>query len=247
MAFYTFSGAHVDHMVVIGENFVMEETRAQQDEAIFMACLEIVKRLEACLPEKVEAAKTSWKAKLPFLTASLRECLLYRVAELGLSSCNVIKVGQRVSAAVLIRALLEAVALLVLLDQRVKEAVEIGKIEELNRLVKSGLVGSKNNMTPIEAHNVLTLLKHVTKRYDGFKTLYLDLSEIAHPNWGGLLGAYGKLNEAERSYKLEKSKLPLPMLLLPLRAGLGTFLDTYNSMVPYLHKLVDVCDQALEK
>ena len=222
-----------------------KETR--EDEAIFMACLEIVKRLEVSLPEKVEAAKTSWKAKLPFLTASLRECLLYRVAELGRSSCNAINAGQRVSAAVLIRALLEGVALIVLLDQRIKEAVELGKIEALNGLVKSGLVGCKNNMTPIEAPNVLTVLKHVTKKYEGFERLYLDLSEIAHPNWGGLLGAYGKLNEIERSYNLEKSKLPLPMLLLPLRAGLETFLYNYDSMVPYLHKLVDICDEALEK
>ena len=61
------------------------------------------------------------------------------------------------------------------------------------------------------------------------------------------MGAYGKLSETERSCKLENSKLPIPMLLLPLRAGLETFLYTYNLMVPYLHKLIDVCDQVTRK
>src|SRR5688500_2954030 len=129
----------------------MASSWTKENKLNFTACLELVKRLKTSLPAKVEAAKTSWKAKLPFFTATLRECLLYRVAELGLSACNLIKGGELVSAAVLIRALLEAVALLVLLDQRVREALESGKIQELDRLVSSGLVGCKNGMTPVEA------------------------------------------------------------------------------------------------
>jgi hypothetical protein len=217
----------------------------KEDKLNFSACLELVERLRASLPPNVEAVRTSWKAKLPFFTATLRECLLYRVAELGLSACNLVKGGELVSAAVLIRALLESVALLVLLDQRVREAVESGKIQDLDKLVSSGLVGCKNGMTPVEALNVLTILKHAAKRYDGLEQLYQQLSEMAHPNWGGLLGAYGTLNEAERLYQLSKTKLPLPMLLLPLRAGLEVFIHTYNSMEPHLHQLVDVCDNSL--
>lgn len=217
----------------------------EQDNGDFTACLQAMRQLEASLPESVAAAKTSWKAKLPFFTTCLRECLLYRATELGRSACASIKDGELVSGAVLIRALLEAVALLVLLDQRVKEAVESGKIQELDTLVSSGLVGCKNNMTLVEAVNVLTVLKHVTKRYDGFEQIYKDLSEMAHPNWGGLLGAYGTLNKTERTYQLSQSKIPLPRLLLPLRIGLEVFLHTYNSMVPFLHQLVDVCDGAL--
>ena len=121
------------------------------------------------------------------------------------------------------------------------------RVGDLESLVSRGLVGCKNDVTPIEAINVLTILKHVTKQYDGFEQRYKELSEIAHPNWGGLLGAYAILNEEARLYDLQRSKLPLVMLLLPFRAALEVFYHTYNEMVPFLHQLVDVADGTLAK
>ena len=220
---------------------------SDEEKQSFAVALQVLGRLQASLPNKVEAAKTSRKAKLPFFTACLRECLLYRVVELGQSTCDEIKAERLVSSAVLIRALLEAVALIILLDQRIREAVGSSRVEYLESLVSRGLVGCKNDVTPIEAINVLTILKHVTKQYDGFEQIYKELSEIAHPNWGGLLGAYGILNEEERLYELQRSKLPLAMVILPFRAALEIFHHAYNTMVPFLHQLVDVADGALAK
>lgn len=217
-----------------------------EDERNFAEALKILAQFKASLPGRVEAAKTSHKAKLPFFAACLRECLLYRVTELGQSACDATKDGKLVSAAILTRAVLETVALLVLLDQRVREAVaESRQIKALDDLVSRALVGCRNKATPLEAINIRTILEHATKRYDGLAQIYDDLSEIAHPNWGGLLGAYGTLNEDDRLYELGESKVPLPMILIALNIALQVFDHTYNPMVPFLHQLVDVCDQAL--
>ena len=147
--------------------------------------------------------------------------------------------------AVLVRALLEAVALIVLLDQRVRETIESGDIQKLDDLVSRASVGCRNKVTPLEAINVRTILEHATKKYEGLGDVYDELSEIAHPNWGGLLRAYGTLNTEERLYELGMSKTPLPILLIALNGALQVFQYTYNGMVPSLHKLVEVCDKAL--
>lgn len=216
-----------------------------EDEQNFAVSTNVIAELKASLPAKVEAAKTSQKAKLPFFTTCLRECLLYRITELGESACKTIRAGELVSGAVLVRALLEAVALIVLLDQRVRETIESGDIQKLEDLVSRASVGCRNKMTPLEAINVRTILEHATKKYEGLGEVYDELSEIAHPNWGGLLGAYGTLNTEERLYELGMSKTPLPILLIALNGALQVFQYTYNGMVPSLHKLVEVCDKAL--
>jgi hypothetical protein len=217
-----------------------------EDEQNFAVSTKVLTELKASLPAKVEATKSSQKAKLPFFTTCLRECLLFRITELGESACNTIKAGELVSGAVLVRALLEAVALTVLLDQRVRETIESGDIQKLDDLVSRSLVGCKNKVTPLEAINVRTILEHATKKYEGLGDLYDELSEIAHPNWGGLLGAYGTLNSDERLYELGMSKIPPPMLLIALNGALQVFQYTYNGMVPSLHKLVEVCDKTLD-
>lgn len=203
-------------------------------------------QMRVSLPGKVEATKTSRKAKLPFFTVCLRECLLFRIVELGEAACKLIRAGELVAAAILIRALLESVALIVLLDQRVKNVIENGEITALDDLVSRSLVGCRNQATPLEAINVKTILGHASKKVEGMERVYDELSEIAHPNWGGLLGAYGTLKEESRSYELGMSKVPLPMLLIALSAGLQVFEAIYNQMVPFLHQLVDACDKELD-
>ncbi len=216
-----------------------------EDEQSFALSISALAQLKVSLPAKVEAAKSSRKAKLPFFTTCLRECLLFRITELGESACRTIKAGELVSGAVLVRALLEAVALIVLLDQRVRETIESGDIQTLDDLVSRSLVGCRNKAIPLEAINVRTILGHATKKYEGLSKVYDELSEIAHPHWGGLLGAYGTLNVDERLYELSMGKTPLPMLLIALNSALQVVHDIYNGMVPSLHNLVEVCDKSL--
>ena len=45
-----------------------------EDEQNFVLATNVLAGLKASLPAKVEAAKTSQKAKLPFFTTCLREC-----------------------------------------------------------------------------------------------------------------------------------------------------------------------------
>ena len=95
---------------------------SEEEKQSFAASLQVLGDLQASLPSKIEAAKTSRKAKLPFFTACLRECLLYRVVELGQSTCDEIKAERLVSSAVLIRALLEAVALINIIGSKDKRS-----------------------------------------------------------------------------------------------------------------------------
>ena len=85
-----------------------------ENEQNFAVSTKVLTELKASLPAKVEATKTSQKAKLPFFTTCLQ------------------KLGSWCLEQFLYCALLEAVALIVLLDQRVREAIVSGDMQKLD-------------------------------------------------------------------------------------------------------------------
>ena len=108
-------------------------------------------------------------------------------------------------------------------------------------------MGARNEATPLLAHNVMNAIDIVTKDIDHYRKVYVELCEIAHPNWGGGLGAYAKLNREKVWYEFGTSQLPKPLILGPLVTSLEFFIEFYDGMIPHLKEFAALCERELER
>lgn len=217
------------------------------EEALLKKGLELSERLKASLPPRIDPATISTRAKIPFKALCIREVMLYRVSELADAALTCYQRDQLVATATLTRALLESVAFLYWLFNELKAAVEDGDTRKIDEFLGRALVGTRNEATPLLAHNVMNAIDVVTKDIDHYRKVYEELCEIAQPNWGGELGAYAKLNREKVWYELGKSHLPKPLILGPLVTSLEVFISFYNSMIPHLKQFAVLCERDLLK
>ena len=208
--------------------------------------LELSNQLKGCLPPRIDPATTSIKAKVSFHALCIREVLLYRVSELADTALNSYQKNQLVTSAILARALLESVSLLYWLYKELTRAVEEGSSIRITPFLKRALVGTRNGTTPLEAHNVLNAIDAMGQDVEDWRKLYEELCEIAHPNWGGCLGAYAKFNKEKVWYELGECRLPKPLILGPLVGSIEFFIHYYNDMVPHLKDFAALCEKELE-
>lgn len=209
--------------------------------------LELSGRLKASLPPRVDPLTISTKAKIPFKALCVREVLLYRVSELADAALVCYQRNQLVAAATLTRALLESVAILYWLFNELKTAVADGDTSKIDNFLGRALVGTRNDATPLLAHNVMNAIDAVTKDIDHYRKVYEELCEIAHPNYGGGLGAYAKLNREMVWFDLGTSQLPKPLILGPLVTSLELFVHFYDKMIPHLKEFAALCEREIEK
>lgn len=189
--------------------------------------------LQESLPKRVDIAALGVKEKLPWKILTLREALIWRIHELGRTSLECVKNKNAVAAVVLVRALLESVALLWgvrrLLDPDRSESED-----ELADKVDRMLLGSKKDERLPPPINVLSLIESLTKRFPGVRGQYDALSELAHPNWRGVHGSYAEIDKENfvtfygRSSK--SSQLSLETAASTLIACLDTADASYNEI-----------------
>ena len=230
---------------------VMPEDNLDQntfnEEELLRKGLALSRGLKASLPPRIDPATISTTAKIPFKALCIREVMLYRVSELADAALTCYQQGQLVATATLSRALLESVALLYWLYKEVKQAGENGSTGKIDKFLGRALVGTRNESTPLLAHNVMGAIDVVTKDIAYYRKLYEELCEIAHPNWGGGLGAYAKLNKDMVCYELGTNQLPKPLILGPLVTSLEFLVSFYNGMIPHLKQFATVCERELEE
>jgi hypothetical protein len=201
--------------------------------------------LKASLPPRIDPATISTKAKIPFKALCVREVLLYRVSELAEAALRCYEESQLVATATLSRALMESVALSYWLYKELQHTLDRGTSDKINEFLGKALVGTRNETTPLLAHNVMNAIDVVTVDIPGYRSLYEELCEIAHPNWGGGLGAYAELNTEEVCYELGLACLPRPLILGPIVTALEFFLTFYDGMIPYLKQFAVLCEKEI--
>ncbi len=153
----------------------------------------LVSDLKETLTPKVDAAPPGVTQAFPFKVLSLREPLLYRVVDLAEASIHLCKTDKGMGAAILARAVLEATALLFALAEMV-ESINAENLGDFERRLNAMLLGSKNQSTPLVAVNILTQVQKMDKTFEGIEGHYGLLSELAHPNFAGVLNSYGRLS-----------------------------------------------------
>jgi hypothetical protein len=149
---------------------------------------ETLKRLRALRPAQNDAADFSHIAKLPLKVVDLRSALNYRIVDLLESGLHASEENRIASCVVLVRSALETAAALWYITDKVETALSSGAIGDLDDFVMRVLLGSKvptdDTRTP-EAINTLTFIDKIDKKAPGFRKIYDDMSEYAHPNWLG--------------------------------------------------------------
>ncbi len=195
--------------------------------------------ITASLPLTVEAADLTWKSKIPFKAVSLREVLIHRVSELSIVAVDLYDCNKLVSAFILTRAVIETVAMTYWLSQRIDEFLNSKDIQKLDEFLVKAMHGSRDGTSPIESYNVLTAVDKMDKEYNGFREMYDWLCEFTHPNWSGVLGAYGKANLKKYSLTLgsKNSRVPIMLGLAPFNASLKLFEHYYNKLTKQLYSL----------
>lgn len=217
------------------------------EEELLRKGLEFNGRLKTSLPPRIDPATISTRAKIPFKALCIRDVMLYRVSELADAALACYQRDQLVVAATLTRALLESVALLYWLFNELQAAVAAEDTSKIDEFLGRALVGARNEATPLLAHNVMNAIDIVTKDIDHYRKVYVELCEIAHPNWGGGLGAYAKLNGEKVWYEFGTSQLPKPLILGPLVTSLEFFIEFYDGMIPHLKEFAALCERELER
>ena len=173
----------------------------------------------------------------------IREVMLYRVSELADAAFACYQKDQLVASATLARALFESFALLYWIFKEMKHAVKDGSSSKVKEIIRKALIGTRDGSSALDAHNVLKAIDFVTKDVASYRMLYGKLCEIAHPNYGGGLGAYAKFNKEKVWWEFRTSRLPKPLILGPLVGTLEAFIDYYDRMMPLIKQFAALCDR----
>ncbi len=155
--------------------------------------------LAAKLPNEVDVATIGVWSKSPYVALTLRAALGYRQEEMVRHSANALEQNQRSVGIVLARGALENAALIwsLLLTLQARATYTP---QALHEALTKMLMGNKLPGNPTDgpvAHNILSLLDKMNRKFPGVRSMYDELSEIAHPNYGGVHGLYAQTQYEE--------------------------------------------------
>lgn len=202
-------------------------------------------QINSNLPDKIEAAALSHISKLPFKAVSLRETLIHRIADLSDAAISLYKSSKIVPTIIMIRSVFETSAVLFWLFKKLKHISETNELDDINDFLNKHLFGGKDDDATVKSYNILTAIDHTDKEFENYRIAYDDLSEFAHPNWSGLIGAYSDAYKNKYVLKLGKGegKIPYIFSLLLLVGSLKLTIYYYDEMERYFMKFNKLCDR----
>ncbi|MDC7677164.1 hypothetical protein [Asticcacaulis machinosus] len=190
-----------------------------------------ISTLSQSLPNMVDVGALGVISKAPYKLLIIRESLIWRTEELARSAIVLWKTDNNVAAALLVRGVMESVALQHKLYSILKgrEALTSDSLDDvLMRL----LMGYKNDKAFPEAINIKTLVEKLAKKIPSFSEIYDVLSEIAHPNHKGTANLYTRLGHDQFNMLITKNSDRMAFvkttILSGMNASLGLFIGEYN-------------------
>ncbi len=102
--------------------------------------------------------------------------------------------GHTLGSRVLIRSALETLEILIHLNQVTGRVLD-GSLDFhiFDKKTRELLLGSRDGSTSHKSMNIVTVLSHCKKKYEGISGIYAVLSESAHPNYEGVCVGYSKI------------------------------------------------------
>jgi hypothetical protein len=168
------------------------------------AARDTVSRIRLSLPDMVDLAQLNVRSKAPTKLLLIRESLIWRTEELSRNACDALERNDFAAAALLTRAVLEGTSM----AWRLMELLETHQShspEAMDDLLMKLLMGSKVFEELPDPCGVLSLIDRMDKKVPGVRSSYDHLSEIAHPNWSGVLGLYSQRDEETFTTRLGRS------------------------------------------
>ena len=163
---------------------------------------EAIATTSALRRESVGQSDLSPVAKIPFKVEVLNQACLRRILDLANACVRDVNAGALAPAFLNARAALETMFSALDISMSVSDATQQHDKSGLQRLderIMKGLVGSKSEDwggKEVPAVNILTIVDRFAKKIDpAIARMYADLSEHAHPNWAGTVGAYSRIEK----------------------------------------------------
>ena len=157
----------------------------------------LVEILTASLPTVVDPASISLQAKIPAKALCYREAMIWRTEELSGSACRHYASDELATAITLTRAAIEGMAATWYLKTSVEKVVKSRSVGAFDDQIMRLLLGSKNDVSALEAINVLKFIDSVDKEITGFRGTYESLCEYSHPNWSGTSLLFSRIDHEQ--------------------------------------------------
>lgn len=220
-------------------------THYRKDAELLEEACTLSDQINSNLPDKIVAGALSHISKLPYKALSLRETLIHRIADLSDAAISLYKSSNIVPAIIMIRSVFETSAVLFWLFEKLKHVSETGDLKDMNDFLNKHLFGARNQNASVESYNILTAIDHTDKEFENYRIAYNDLSEFAHPNWSGLMGAYSDAYKNKFVVKLGKGEGMIPSIFsLPLLiSSLKLAIHYYDEMEQHFIKFNELCDK----
>jgi hypothetical protein len=192
-----------------------------------------------------------WKA--PFRSLILRECVSWRAQDLLAQAQLLHESGHTLGSRILIRSALETLAILIHLNQLTQRVLD-GTLDfhVFDQKTRELLLGSRDGSTSHTSINIVTVLSHCEKKYEGISGIYAILSECAHPNYEGVCVGYSKINrdDYETDFSNRWSELwsvrHEPLMDLVCSVFESEYNDVWSDAFEKLEKWVEANDARLE-
>ena len=217
---------------------------SEEEIDVFQEAKQMSDELRESLPSGFDISDVSPTAKIPFKASSWEGALLHRASVLADNACEAYESDEFVPSCILARSLMETAGMIFWLDHRVAAVIESGELKDINTFLMRGSVGQREGLDgegdKFEALSALTGIDHTVEEYDGFREMYDGLSEFAHPNWSGTMGAYGYNDKENMSVKFGRDirdtpwhfiPAPIAVSLLVVREKRRAFNDNFRDFV----------------
>lgn len=213
-----------------------------------------IERIEALLPRRVDPATFSKRCKVPYKVMDYRAAVAWRYAELAKGAFEGFEASRLANAVVLTRGAVETAAALWFLYRKVDEVVNVGAVGDLDDAVMRLLLGTRDDPRSPSAMNVLTMVDGIDRVIEGgvgFREQYDHLSEVAHPNWAGTLGLYGKTNYKGKSTDFgpainEACRAQITCGPITLSVAGMVFEHSHRELGELMPALIRLCEKDLE-
>ena len=153
-------------------------------------------RVASSRPSHIRIVDIGVWSKGPYKALVVRGGLLWRSEEIGRNAIRAFTENDRATAILLTRSIIENAALHWRLAAVLTDRKQMLK-EGLDEVLMKMLMGWKGDADFPAAFNVLTMIDHLDRQVEGVRAAYDQLSEVAHPNYGGVHGLFARVREEE--------------------------------------------------
>lgn len=151
-----------------------------------------IAELSDLLITEIDGKSISPISKLLYKVVSLVYSLHHRAVDLSKNGLSLYLDKHYLSAAILIRSLMETTSLVFYVQKKVNQVVESKNIGDIDDFLMKGIFGSRITDDEYKSINILTAIDYTAKTFNMFRNMYDELCEYAHPNWLGVSSIYSK-------------------------------------------------------